>query len=178
MSHWARVSDRLAFCVRGHAGAYIDPVLDPFHKCVRQNVIRIRASLELVLVSRYRFGPAFGTNYLSVTFAQTHAAIRKPSLMNIRVYQRPDHLSHGSWVENGQKRNLRSKRIPKTSFASVVRASSVDCRFRSNAPVERVKVWLSARPQRVLSGIVLWVDHGPVYATVEISHQRLVDAGN
>lgn len=42
-------------------------------------------------------------------------------------------------------------------------------------PIEGIEVWLGALPQRVFSGVVLGLCHGPVDSTVEVGEKGFID---
>lgn len=90
--------------------------------------------------------------------------------MTLGINKRADHLGDGVRVEDRQEGNLGAERIPKTGCGQHLLSSSIEV----DKPVERVKVWLGACPQRVLASIVLGVDHGSVDTTVEVRKNGLL----
>lgn len=90
--------------------------------------------------------------------------------MALGINKRAHHLSDGVRVEDRQERNLGTEGIPKTGYGQRLLSSSV----KIDKPVKRVKVWLGACPQWVLTRIVLGIDHGSVDTTVEVGENRLL----
>lgn len=82
-------------------------------------------------------------------------AIRKPALILINIQQTLDHLHNTLGIDNGEKRDLRTERIPQA-----VKAIEPDSIPRDERDVPR---------------IILRVDHSPIDPAVEIRDERVVD---